>query len=81
MDADGGIFIHRYKVGGKEYRYKKICFVNYCQPLTRFVYKVLKDLGFNPKRANNRVWLYSTKEVVRYMKEVGSSNQRLYNFF
>lgn len=78
MDTDGGVFIHKYKVKGKEYLYKKICFTNKSQPLLDFAFAVLKKIGLTPKyQGGNKVWLYSEKEVIKYLKIVGSSNQRL----
>lgn len=82
MDTDGGVFVHRYKVHGKEYKYLKICFTNRSMPLLMFVSKVLKDLGYTPKEVlkteNKKVWLYNQGEVLRYLHVVGTHNQRLY---
>jgi hypothetical protein len=84
MDTDGGVFIHKYKVNGKEYLYKKICFTNYSLPLLNFVYKTLKELGFTPKIkdkvVNKKVWLYNSHEVKKYLNLVKSSNFRLNRF-
>jgi len=81
MDTDGGIFLHKYKVNGKEYIYKKICFSNRSLPLLCFVHDVLKELDLTPKIRDNventSVWLYNTREVVKYLNLVGSSNLRL----
>lgn len=81
MDTDGGVFLHRYKVNGKDYFYKKICFSNKSIPLLLFVKETLKELGFTPKMINNvvnkQVWLYNNKEVMDYLKKVGTSNPRL----
>lgn len=81
MDTDGGIFLHKYNVNGKEYVYKKICFTNRSIPLLIFVKKTLEELGFTPKMISNvvnkQVWLYNTKEVMDYLKKVGTSNPRL----
>jgi hypothetical protein len=81
MDTDGGVFLHKYKVNGKEYFYKKICFSNKSIPLLIFVKKTLKELGFNPKIVNNvvnkQVWLYNNTEVKDYLKKIGTSNPRL----
>jgi len=83
MDTDGGVFLHRYRVNGKEYVYKKICFTNRSLPLLMFVKKTLEELGFTPKLvsnvANKKVWLYNTNEVRTYLKKVGTSNPRLIN--
>lgn len=81
MDTDGGIFVHKYKVSGKEYIYRKICFTNRSIPLLIFVKKTLEELGLAPKLidkvANKKVWLYNNTEVMDYLGKVGSSNPRL----
>lgn len=81
MDTDGGVFIHKYKVDGKLYKYRKICFSNRSLPLLYFVRDVLRELGFTPKVrtkvANEKVWLYNEQEVDKYRKKVGSHNERL----
>lgn len=81
MDTDGGVFLHRYKVNGKVYEYKKISFANRSIPLLLFVKHTLEELAFNPKIIdkveNKKVWLYNMQEVSRYMKLVGTSNNRL----
>lgn len=84
MDTDGGVFLHRYKVNGKDYFYKKICFSNKSVPLLTFIKKTLEELGFTPKLVNNvvnkQVWLYNNMEVMDYLEKVGSSNPRLLKF-
>ena len=83
MDTDGGVFIHKYKVRGKIYKYKKIAFSNYSIPLLDFVYQTLKENGLNPKITkrenvvNKQVWLYNSHEVEKYLTVIGSSNLRL----
>lgn len=81
MDTDGGVYIHTYKVNGKYYSYKNICFTNRSVPLLHFIYDTLNELGFTAKIVENvenkRVWLYNTHEVDRYLRVVKSSNQRL----
>ena len=81
MDTDGGVFLHKYKVNGKEYIYKKICFSNRSIPLLYFVADVLREIGFTPKIIdkveNKKVWLYNVKEVESYLKLVSTHNPRL----
>ena len=81
MDTDGGVFLHKYRVNGKIYSYKKICFTNRSVPLLDFVEETLLRLGFNPKKIlkveNKKVWLYNSNEVEEYLGLVGTSNQRL----
>jgi len=84
MDTDGGVFVHKYKVNGKLYQYKKICFTNRSVPLLIFIKGVLEQLGFTPKIItkveNKKVWLYNSEEVNRYLKVVGSHNTRLLRY-
>ncbi len=81
MDTDGGIFIHRYKVNGKIYQYKKLCFVNRSMPLLNFVDESLYMLQLQPKlktkQASKHVWLYNQEKVNQYLELVCSHNQRL----
>jgi len=81
MDTDGGVFLHRYKVNGKDYFYKKICFSNKSIPLLIFIKAALEELGLNPKVINNvankQVWLYNNTKVKEYLEKVGTSNPRL----
>lgn len=84
MDTDGGIFLHRYKVNGKIYVYRKICFANRSVPLLVFTVKTLKMLGLNPKIIdkveNKKVWLYNENEVFDYLRIVGTHNFRLLKY-
>lgn len=78
MDTDGGLFVHKYTVNGKQYSYLKINFTNVSKPLLKFVFDTLMELGFTPKyQSYNKVWLYRKDEVRRYFEIVGSSNYRL----
>lgn len=83
MDTDGGIFIHRYHVHGKEYRYLKACFTNRSMPILMFVRNVLSEFGMTPKVVLNteseKIWLYNQDEVYKYLNVVGTHNPRLLN--
>lgn len=85
MDTDGGVFLHKYKVNGKEYGYRKISFTNRSVPLLKFVSQTLKELEFTPKTIdkveNKRVWLYNETEVKRYLEVIGTHNKRLLKLF
>lgn len=84
MDTDGGVFLHKYRVNGNLYVYKKICFSNRSIPLLNFVYRTLLDLGFVPKMIskveNKKVWLYNKNEVEGYLQIVGTHNSRLLKY-
>lgn len=75
VDTDGCIFTHRYKVNGKWYNYKKLCFTSYSEPLRQSVFNVLKDNGLNPRFAQGRdVRIDSIKEMRQYFRTIGSHN-------
>ncbi len=77
VDTDGSFVIHRYKINGKVYVYPKMSFSNRSEPLLEFVYKGLKQFGFNPKRTyKSEVWLHSQEETKRYLEVVGVSNYK-----
>lgn len=81
MDTDGCAFIHRYKVNGKRYSYRKIAFANRSIPILNFAKDTLDQLEFNPKEVfGMQVLLYRSKEFERYFKVIGSHNKRLTKF-
>lgn len=77
MDTDGSVFTHNYRAGGKVYSYKKISFTNLSQPLRMSVYDIMKEIGLNPRLAQNKdVRLDSQEDVKKYFKLVYSSNPK-----
>lgn len=78
IDTDGCLVIHRYRVKGKIYTYKKINFSSASPPLIQSVVKILKDFGFHPRISSSgrQVWLDSKDEVEKYMTVIGSSNPK-----
>lgn len=78
IDTDGGIFTNSYIINGKSYAYPKTNFTNASEPLLDFVYQTLKNNGFHPnKKQPRKIWLYSQVESKKYLKVIGSSNERL----
>lgn len=81
MDTDGCTFLHKYKVNNTQYQYQKAAFASNSKPLIDFVFSVFTEIGLHPKItrfATNRVWLYNSQEVKKYLRVIGSSNPRLY---
>lgn len=75
IDTEGCVYTHTYKVNGKFYSYKKMCFSNHSQALLESAAKILKNLNFTPKITSGEyVSLYNSKEVKRYFSEIGSHN-------
>ncbi len=80
IDTDGSVFIHKYKVNGKEYRYKKLVFTNYSRPLLDSVFKILVTNGLNPRLSRGvDVCLDSKSDVEQYFKKIGSNNPKHLN--
>ncbi|PIZ87415.1 MAG: hypothetical protein COX92_01255 [Candidatus Nealsonbacteria bacterium CG_4_10_14_0_2_um_filter_40_15] len=78
IDTDGCIFIHRYKVNGKWYNYKKLAFTSYSKPLRQSVFDILKNIELNPRLAQRSdVRLDSIDDVKRYFQLVGSHNPKI----
>lgn len=77
IDTDGCVFTHRYKVNGKFYNYKKLCFTTYSGLLRQSVFNILQNIGLNPRLAQRRdVRLDSVKDMQKYFQLVGSHNLR-----
>jgi len=77
IDTDGCVFIHRYRVNGKFYSYKKLCFTSYSSPLRQSVFNILKDNGLNPRFSAERdVRLDSIEDMRKYFRLIGSHNPK-----
>lgn len=77
IDTDGCIFTHHYKVNGKWYHYKKLCFTSYSESLRQSVSDILKDNGLNPRLAANRdVRLDSINDMQKYFQRINSHNPK-----
>lgn len=80
IDTDGSVFTHRYKVNGKEYRYKKISFTNLSRPIIKFVFETLRNEEFNSRISREKdVWLDRKEDVARYFKIIKPNNQKHLN--
>jgi hypothetical protein len=78
VDTDGCVFIHRYKVNGKIYVYKKLAFTSYSDPLLCSVFAILKKNGLNPRLAQRRdVRLDSVNDMKKYFKIFSSHNLKI----
>ena len=77
IDTDGSVFTHRYKVNGKWYKYKKLAFTSYSEPLRQSVFDILKENGLNPRLAQKRdVRLDSIKDMQTYFQLIGFHNPK-----
>ncbi len=79
FDTDGSVFTHRYKVRGKYYAYKKLCFTSASAPLTNSVLQILKyDVRITPRLTKNGrdVRIDNISDVKQYFSMVGSHNPK-----
>lgn len=77
VDTDGCLVRHKYKVNGKYYFYKKLCFTTASDPLRKTVFDVFKKWGFNPRISQNRdVRLENNKDMKNYFRLINSHNPK-----
>jgi hypothetical protein len=77
IDTDGCIFIHRYRVNGKLYSYKKLDFCSYSQPLLKTVKNFLEELEIHTRVAGGvDVRIESKAGIELYMQLIGSHNDK-----
>lgn len=78
LDTDGCLIIHRYKVNGKLYTYKKISFTSLSRDLINSVYSIMQNNNLHPRIANKGrdIRIDSIKQVAEYFRIVGSHNPK-----
>lgn len=76
IDTDGSVVIHKYRVGGKRYSYKKIEFSSASRPLFESVVEILTKLGLNPNRNKRHLTISASKNVEKYFKIISSHNPK-----
>jgi len=66
MDTDGSVYLHRYKSGGINYGYVKLCFSNHSPLLLNDMKTMLSALGFSPVSDDEtKVTLNRQEDVLR----------------
>lgn len=77
VDTDGSVFTHRYKVGGKQYSYKKIDYTSLSRPLLKSAYEVLKRNGIHarPHRGKS-LRIDSIEDMKKYFQIIGTHNPK-----
>jgi transcriptional regulator with XRE-family HTH domain len=77
VDTDGCLVIHKYKISGKMYKYKKLAFTSMSIPLVDFVHNTLNDNGIKSRIYKNKdVWVDSKKGTETYMGIFNSHNPK-----
>lgn len=81
VDTDGCLYIHKHTVKGEFRKDIGFCFTNNAGNIIRAAVKILNNIGLNPhiSRKQNRVYLYGKEQINKYLKIIGSSNDRISN--
>lgn len=79
MDTDGCLFIHKHKVGKREYENIGLCFTNYAPNIINQAATIFEEFGIIPHVSNKgrRIYVYERDSVIRYMDRFGTSNPRI----
>lgn len=77
IDTDGSVFTHRYRVNGKQYKYKKLSFTSASEPLRQSVFSALASWELHPRLSGNRdVRLDSQESMRKYFSLISSHNPK-----
>lgn len=76
MDTDGSVYLHQYKVDGKLYKYKKLCFSSASDALRKDVQFILHRFGSAATCSGTNVRIDSVHDVKRYMEIIGTHNPK-----
>ena len=77
VDTDGSVVIHRYKVNGKQYCYRKLQFASQSPPLIKSAKIIFYRNKMKPRLdSRGHLRLDSVKETSRYFSIIGSSNPK-----
>lgn len=83
MDTDGCLYIHKHKIKNVLYQNIGLCFASFSSKLLYSIAGILKKNGIKPHITNEgqRIYLYSQKDVQKYLNIFGSSNSRITNIY
>jgi len=76
VDTDGCFYVDIHKIKNKYYFNPGIDFCTHSLPLFLSVKKILEDLNYHPTGEKTHIRLRRENEIIRYFKEVGSSNSK-----
>ena len=80
MDTDGCLYVHRHIVSGKRYHNLGFCFTSYSKALIESFARILEAWDITPHiSCGKRIYLYSARQVRRYLDICGTSNPRIAN--
>ena len=77
FDTDGCFFVDRHHIKDAIYCNGGVNFVNRSLPILAFFKNTLEYFGFHPKQTTKfSIFLRKEKEVLRFFKEIGTSNSK-----
>lgn len=77
FDTDGCVYVDKHHLRGHTYRNLGMAFSNKAEGLLRAFKLGLEELGLHPtQKTDSEVFLRREKEIIRYFREVGSSNPK-----
>lgn len=82
FDTDGCFYMDRHKYKNKTYFNAGMNFTNHSLPILHFFKECLEKYGFHPtQKTEFSIFLRKKEEIIRYFKEIGSSNQKHFRKF
>lgn len=81
FDTDGCIYLDKHKIKDKIYKHLGLTITSYADNLILDIIDFLKSFGFTPTNriTQKSVFLRRQKEIVRYFREIKTSNPKHYN--
>lgn len=81
IDTDGSFYSYRHKVNGNIYEHFALDFTNRCPGILNGVKGMFAGLGFRFSSSGYKAVLYKKKDIISYIRLVGTSNPRIHRSF
>jgi intein/homing endonuclease len=83
VDTDGCLILHIHTVSGRKYKNLYLSFSSASPKLLEQVASILIELGLSVSFATSKkeLLLYGARDVERYLRVIGSSNERIWRVF
>ncbi|MFH1423658.1 MAG: hypothetical protein ABIG29_01730 [Candidatus Nealsonbacteria bacterium] len=76
IDTDGCFYVDRHKIKNKDYFNPGLIFTAYSLPLFSSAKGIFVSLGYHPTGKKRNLYLRKEDEIIRYFREIGSSNPK-----
>ncbi len=83
IDTDGCMFIHKHNFSNKKFQSIGLCFTSASEKLLGQVMEILSGLKISGHISTRKkdVFLYNKADIARYMRLIGSSNERIISVY